>query len=526
MAKSIVNDLLDRQPAPGSRPSAQLLGGSPGEQSATLRATLRWVRCFWLLAVVVLAGLTWFRAAVADSIASTPHPALVYIIFAVAGVAAALSAALLATLQREYVWFDRFVTEGAAERDHLIANRPAGEPLSALYRLIVQTRGLPLGQRKQALDHELDNAEITVMGRAALPNLLAGSLVGIGLVGTFIGLLGTLHDLSGVFSSFSSVGAAGADNASTFATMIQKLRGPIQGMGTAFVASLYGLLGSLVIGLVGLSVRRVGDELFADLRLFVSDELYHRAAAPAEDPVAGEGELSSAMRILAAVTRDEHGKLREGMEQWTRVLDDRLGKVAEVTANIGTEVQEAADYVGNAAKRSVDSLEKARETNERLFFGMNEVSKGLIDRLDALSIELRDAGGRRQSRIALAALGLALFAVGAALGAIFTGRDAAERAVPAVSASATPAPAAVRASSAPVAGPATAGAIASPASVAAAAAAASGAARHEVVVRRGDTLSGLAQRHGVSLPDMVAANPQIRETDTVITGDTVWVPEH
>lgn len=522
MAKKILNTLLDNGPARsvdwGALGAAFSLGNAPQQ-----RALWQWTKAYWLLALIVIAGLTVFRSAVVDSIASTPHPALVYIIFAVAAAAAVLCGSLLAKLIAEDNWFAALRETHPAQRDAAIVARSSTAPLAPLFRLIVQTRELPVGQRKQALDHETDSAEIALMGRAALPNLLAGSLVGIGLVGTFVGLLGTLHDLSGVFSSFSNVGStAGGDSAATFSSMIQKLRGPIQGMGTAFVASLYGLLGSLVIGLMGLSVRRTGDELFSAVRLYVSHELYHVGASLVDEPLEGESELSSSMRILAAVTREEHGKLREGIDQWTSVLDSRLEKVASVTATIGTEIQEAADYVGTAARRSVDSLEKARETNERLFFGMNEVSKGLVDRLDALHKDIEQADWRKQSRIIVVSVGLALFALGVALGTLFAvrGQTAAATAV---------APAPMQTGKAQ-ASPAQAGPQPAPSIAAQGAqpnpAVASGepVAAGQVTADPGDSLSRLAKRHGVPLDELVAANPQIRNTDSVRIGEPVALP--
>lgn len=517
MGKAIVNDLLDKPRR--SIDLGALLEALRPPLPHNQRGLFRWIRAFWVLALVLVLGATMFRGAIADSIASTPHPALVYTIFLVAAVAAVLCALLLDTIIREFAWFEAFRATPADARDAAIAQRDPASVLTPLFDLVLRTRDFSVGQRKQALDHELDSAEATLMGRAALPTLLSGSLVGIGLVGTFVGLLGTLHDLSGVFSAFSSVGG---DGASTFSTMLQKLRGPIQGMGTAFVASLYGLLGSLVIGLVVLSVRRIGDDLFAQLRLYVSDELYIGSHL-STDPIEGESELSSSMRILASVTREEHGKLREGMEQWSNVLDERLAKVAAITASIGAEVQEAADYVGSSARRAAESLEKARETNERLFFGMNEVSKGLIERLDRLNRELEDAGGRRQAQLSLVALGLALFAVGAALGAIFSSRSAARTTqveVPVVVAPpAAPRPASPAAAAQP-AGPVAA---ARPTQLPVEQANAAGSARD--IARPGDTLTRMAKRHGVPLPALVAANPQIRNTDAVQVGQAVNLPE-
>ena len=103
----------------------------------------------------------------------------------------------------------------------------------------------------------MSSVESQMFARLSLPNLLSGSLVGLGLVGTFIGLLQTLDELSGVFAALG--GGSGSDSDAMFSTMIVKLQGPMQGMGTAFVASLYGLLGSLVIGLTVSSVKSAGE---------------------------------------------------------------------------------------------------------------------------------------------------------------------------------------------------------------------------------------------------------------------------
>lgn len=40
----------------------------------------------------------------------------------------------------------------------------------------------------------------------------------------------------------------------------------------------------------------------------------------------------------------------------------------------------------------------------------------------------------------------------------------------------------------------------------------------------GDTLSAIAQRHGLDLPGLLAANPQVRNPDVIYPGDTVRIP--
>jgi hypothetical protein len=84
---------------------------------------------------------------------------------------------------------------------------------------------------------------------------LGGALIGLGLVGTFIGLLGTLDELGNLFSALMGNSSAGATQADMFKDMLQKLQAPMRGMGTAFVASLYGLMGSLLLGMVVMSPK-------------------------------------------------------------------------------------------------------------------------------------------------------------------------------------------------------------------------------------------------------------------------------
>jgi spore coat assembly protein SafA len=44
------------------------------------------------------------------------------------------------------------------------------------------------------------------------------------------------------------------------------------------------------------------------------------------------------------------------------------------------------------------------------------------------------------------------------------------------------------------------------------------------VVQRGDTLSGIAERFGVSLSDLEKANPQITNPDLIFPGQVIIIP--
>ena len=126
--------------------------------------------------------------------------------------------------------------------------------------------------RQTAVENELKAIEKRLASMLGLPNFIGSALVGLGLVGTFIGLLGTLDDLGQLFASLGAGGTAGTDATAMFGDMVRRLQEPMRGMGTAFVASLYGLLGSLLLGLTVLSVRKTASAVIDRIRQVVREE--------------------------------------------------------------------------------------------------------------------------------------------------------------------------------------------------------------------------------------------------------------
>lgn len=81
----------------------------------------------------------------------------------------------------------------------------------------------------------------------ALLQYIVGLMVFLGLIGTFIGLMEMVRSVGGIIG-----GLAGADASSTdaFRKLLSDLEAPLVGMATGFSASLFGLFGSLVLGLI------------------------------------------------------------------------------------------------------------------------------------------------------------------------------------------------------------------------------------------------------------------------------------
>jgi hypothetical protein len=238
-----------------------------------LKQTGYWLRASLPALAILLAGSTVFRTAVVSSIESTPHPVLVYLIFGSFAVGLLMSWRTLYHFLREEKYLRVWRSSPASVRSEVRSRSRWKSELSPVYDLLDGKAKLPLRMRQAAVESELQEFDKGLSNRLSLPSYIGGALVGLGLVGTFIGLLGTLQDLASLFSSMMTNSEVNATQTQTelFQAMLSKLQAPMRSMGTAFVASLYGLLGSLILGLVVIAVRKTGDEVVAAVRQSVRE---------------------------------------------------------------------------------------------------------------------------------------------------------------------------------------------------------------------------------------------------------------
>ncbi|MCX8509016.1 MAG: hypothetical protein ORN49_09105, partial [Rhodobacteraceae bacterium] len=380
-----------------------------------------WVRAYWLPAFVITMGFLQFRTAVETSIKSTPHPALVYIIFSVAAVAAILFASSLLSFSKERIWLDGLKSLSASEKASYISKRRGAGAMDKLYQLFAKVQSRPGAEKGHIIEQAIDVAETSLMGPLALPNLLAGALVGLGLVGTFIGLLQTLDELSGVFSALGTAGGGG-DAASLFTSMISRLQGPMKGMGTAFVASLYGLLGSLVISIIGLSVRRTGERFFVEIKHYFDGELYgpDGSAIMVLDAPQTPIDYKAHHQTLVEVIDKGNADLRLAMQEWSRHFDEVLGVLGATVHKLNAQLSQSVKEFSDTTRESHRNIDEINEVNKHLSLRIADASFALGDRIELLHREMKENRAKAIPRLARWALRLSIvssFAVLMALAA-------------------------------------------------------------------------------------------------------------
>lgn len=162
---------------------------------------------------------------------------------------------------------------------------------------------------------------------------MAGVLVMLGLIGTFWGLLETITSvgeaMSAIVASFEATsGGGGGGNMVEFLKAISK---PLQGMGVAFSASLFGLSGSLLAGLLNSFCAKGMDKFLEDFSNWIdaripNAEKEKKDAAPKE---------ANAMAVMAEnpVTK----AVQETLEQFGKqtqhmfaMLTELVGELAEL----------------------------------------------------------------------------------------------------------------------------------------------------------------------------------------------------
>jgi hypothetical protein len=229
-------------------------------------------------------------------------------------------------LFREIHWVNSLVVPGGSARVRaplLLA------PMATMLNAGAGARGLSTPTTRAILDSvgtRLDE------GRE-LNRYLVGLLVFLGLLGTFWGLLETVHSISGVIDSMKT----GADTTTMFDDLKSGLSAPIAGMSISFTSSLFGLAGSLILGFLDLQAGQAQNRFYTELEDFLASHVETSPPAAIEAPVVaaagGEGfdqrggaaamaGLAEGIQSLVTHMRQEQQQIRDWVEAQAAQQED------------------------------------------------------------------------------------------------------------------------------------------------------------------------------------------------------------
>ncbi len=201
-----------------------------------------------------------------------------------------------------------------------------------------------------AIEVEMHGMKEAMESRWEFPNFFVGFLVALGLLGTFIGLLETLVGTSELIGAFG--GGGNMDEA--IGKLVSGLQRPLAGMGTAFAASMFGLVGSLVLGMTMMAVRACGNALMGNVHETILKFTERTVSAGPNAGAVSENYLANAMADMLDVQR-------EAQETFNRSLQTSLA-VAAKTEGVLAKLDDLAHAV--AAQ-----TEATKKTNDLIHVG-------------------------------------------------------------------------------------------------------------------------------------------------------------
>lgn len=221
-----------------------------------------------------------------------------------------------------------------------------------------------------------DSVQLRLDERKSLTQYIAGILILLGLIGTFIGLMETLASVGKILADLD---VRGADPTGAIALLLANLQIPLNGMAVGFSSSLFGAVGSLVLSLM---VR------FSALAFSTFSQDFEEWLANIVQIDDEGGAVAQANTALAPTTLME-GRQLELVLRAARISvssNARLNGQLDGLAQALTEMTKTAQGHGQIIEHLTGSVSELREQNRVLAQAMMhnlETTRAALNGVDA-----------------------------------------------------------------------------------------------------------------------------------------------
>jgi len=232
---------------------------------------------------------------------------------------------------------------------------------------------------------------------------LMNTLILLGLLGTFWGLLQTVSGISSVVGGLS---VGDGDLKLVFDRFKDGLQTPLQGMGISFSASLFGLASSLILGFFDLTAGRVQSRFCEELE----DWITSTPTTPAEESISVASSVAPVRyqeafiqnladqleRLQKVFRQQEQSREAErvsvrNLSEGVSALDDHLKsqqsvliKLAELQQQVTPVLVRLSDKLGSTNQETIE------EHTRRIDLNLKEISERFSRSADPVASELRE----------------------------------------------------------------------------------------------------------------------------------------
>ena len=205
-------------------------------------------------------------------------------------------------------------------------------------------------------------------------------LIFLGLIGTFWGLLKTIDSVGLTIKGLS---IDEANIVTNFMNLKSGLNEPLSGMGTAFSSSLFGLTGSLCLGLIDLLTGRAQNDFITSLEKKV---IIKKPNLSADDYKETGKEYMQALLFKTIDSLNNLEKFIVKSELSRKNFEDLIIESSKVMVKINNEISIRVGQYNKNELANVDSLNKIEEQLRGL---KEQINKNNNDNNDELAKEIQ-----------------------------------------------------------------------------------------------------------------------------------------
>ena len=226
----------------------------------------------------------------------------------------------------------------------------------------------------------LDSLNLRLDETREISRYLIGLLVFLGLLGTFWGLLSTIESVGTVINS---LGVAGEDSTSMFLKLKEGLKQPLNGMGTAFSSSLFGLSGSLILGFLDIQASQAQNQFYNDVEEWLSSMslISVNPSSNKDSKKIHEEGVPVYVQALLEQTAESIDSLQRTLgrgEDERKHLADNFANLAEKMSSVADQIKTNLNGFDEPTKEHIRSMDISIK---RLVEENNQANKQLVSEL-------------------------------------------------------------------------------------------------------------------------------------------------
>lgn len=316
---------------------------------------------FWsMLIFIIIVGFLAAFLSRQISNAFFANPGLNGLILFVLGIGILLAFIQVLRLRPEVSWVNSF--RQGADR-----SRGGQTPTLLAPMRVLLSRKQSMSLSTTSLRSILDSIATRLDESRDTSRYMIGLLVFLGLLGTFWGLLQTIGSINTVIQSLDP---GTGDTNDVLQALKEGLASPLEGMGTAFSSSLFGLSGSLVLGFLDLQAGRAQNRFYTELENWLST-----VTDPDFDVVAQE--VSSGTENAEDIKR----------------LSETVQSIAQSGGGISQRSTAAMANLAEGIQGLVKNMRSEQQMLRDWIEAQQSESRALRETLDTLSTRINELGG-------------------------------------------------------------------------------------------------------------------------------------